>query len=134
MRFLVCFRQDFRREVVQAYPHSYVRCLRAAGHEVDCIGEGHEIESIAFESEKPDRGYTVKASYLKKPNNGDALIQVSKDGSVIREFLFPAYKIWNIAAHFSDIVDGEIEKSASGYEMAASTGLHTPSISLEDES
>jgi hypothetical protein len=82
-----------------------------------------EIEKVAFESEKPDRGYTVKASYLKPPNSGDALVEIFKDGAKLRDFLFPAYKIWNIAAHFSDIVDGEIENNTSGYEMAASTGF-----------
>jgi hypothetical protein len=68
-----------------------------------------EIEKTAFESKAPDRGFTVKASYLKQPNDGDALIEIFRDGTKVREFLFPAYKIWNIAAHFSDIVDGELE-------------------------
>lgn len=91
----------------------------------------YEIESVAFESKEPDRGYTCKASYLKDPPNRDALIQVFKDGALLREFIFPAYKVWNIAAHWKDIVDGEVAKNAEGYEMAASTGIHTPSVSLE---
>jgi len=83
-----------------------------------------EIEKIAFEGPKePDRGYTVKASYLKQPNEGDALVEIFKDGQLLRQFMFPAYKIWNIAAHFRDIVDGEIEKSAKGYQMAAWDGI-----------
>lgn len=84
-----------------------------------------EFESIAFEGPKsgPYKGFTCRASYLKKPNNGDAMIQVFKDGDEWRRFLFPAYKIWNIAAHFNDIVDGEIEGHARGYEMAAWTGF-----------
>ena len=82
-----------------------------------------KVKSVAYESEKPDRGYTVKASYLLPPHAGDALIEIFKDGEPLRRFLFPAYKIWNIAAHFSDIVDGEIENNASGYEMAAWTGF-----------
>lgn len=69
-----------------------------------------------------DRGFNVKAFYLIEPK-GEALIVVTKDEKPLREFLFPAYKIWNIAAHFRDIVDGEMAKSASGYEMAASTGI-----------
>lgn len=81
-----------------------------------------EIESMAFESKQPDRGYTVKASYLKQPK-GDALIEIFKDGDPLRAFLFPAYKVWNIAAHFSDIVDGEIAGDARGYEMAAWNGI-----------
>jgi hypothetical protein len=93
----------------------------------------YEIDSVAFEnSSKPDRGYHVRASHLKDPHKGDALIKIFKDGKPLRSFLFPAYKVWNIAAHFSDIVDGEIESNASGYEAAASTGIHTPSIELSD--
>ena len=82
------------------------------------------VESVAFEGPKtPDRGYTIRASYLKKPNDGDALIEVMKDGQVIRRFMFPAYKIYNLQAHFRDIVDGEIQNSAKGYEMAAWNGI-----------
>lgn len=81
-----------------------------------------EIESIAFESKQPDRGYTVKASYLTHPKS-DALVEIFKDGLPLRAFLFPAYKVWNIAAHFGDIVDGEIAGNASGYEMAAWDGI-----------
>lgn len=82
----------------------------------------YKIEKVAFESKEPDRGYTVKASYLIEPAQ-DALVEIFKDGEVVRKFLFPAYKIWNIAAHFSEIVDSEIEKTASGYARAASDGL-----------
>ena len=83
-----------------------------------------EIDAIAFEGPKtPDRGYTLRASYLKAPRNGDALIEVMKDGQPLRRFLFPAYKIYNLQAHFRDIVDGEIAKSAAGYEMAAWDGI-----------
>lgn len=83
----------------------------------------YEIDSIVFESKQPERGYTVKASYLKAPHSADALVEIFKDGQPLREFLFPAYKVWNIAAHFRDIVDGEIEQSARGYEAAASNGI-----------
>ncbi len=83
-----------------------------------------EIEKVAFEGPKtPDRGYTIRASYLKKPLDGDALIEVMKDGQTIRRFLFPAYKIYNLQAHFHDIVDGEIAGNVKGYEMAAWNGI-----------
>jgi hypothetical protein len=83
-----------------------------------------EIESVAYDSRaQPDRGYAVRAQYLKKPNDGDALIEIFKDGAVIRSFKYPAYRIWNIAAHFSDIVDGEIEKHDGGYRAADWNGL-----------
>jgi hypothetical protein len=94
-----------------------------------------EIESIAFEGPKtPDRGYTIRANYLKAPRNGDALIEVMKDGATIRMFLFPAYKIYNLQAHFSDIVDGEIEKSTRGYEMAAWNGISGAMFIVPDAS
>lgn len=84
----------------------------------------YEIETVVFEGpQTPDRGYTIRASYLKEPNKADALIEIFKDGNPVREFLFPAYKIWNLAAHFRDIVDGEIENSDSGYRAAAWTGI-----------
>lgn len=91
------------------------------------------VEKVAFESQAPDRGYTVKASYLMPPHAGDALIEIFKDGQPLRSFLFPAYKIWNIAAHFSDIVDGEIVKSARGYEMAAWDGISGAVVILPEQ-
>ena len=82
----------------------------------------YKKEREAPEFDITDRGFNVKAFYLIEPA-GEALIVVSRDDKPLREFLFPAYKIWNIAAHFRDIVDGELAKSAIGYEMAASTGI-----------
>lgn len=81
------------------------------------------VEKEAFSSKTPDRGFTVRAFYLLKPNAGDALVEVYRDGEAYRRFLFPAYKIWNIAAHFSDIVDGEIEGNYSGYDLAGWDGF-----------
>jgi hypothetical protein len=74
---------------------------------------------------KTDRGFTAKAWYLvnTEESKGDALIEIFYKDNLIREFLFPAYKIWNIAAHLSDIVDGELKNSDRGYQIAASTGL-----------
>ena len=69
-----------------------------------------------------ERGYVARAWDLPD-SKGDALIQISKGDSVVREFLFPAYKVWNIAAHLPDIVDSELAKDCSGYEAAASTGF-----------
>lgn len=82
------------------------------------------------ENKKPlfditDRGYNVKAWYLRdtKIEKGDALVEIRKNGELLKEFIFPAYKIYNIAAHFGDIVDSEIEKNTDGYQEAASTGF-----------
>jgi hypothetical protein len=71
---------------------------------------------------KEERGYVARAWDLPD-SKGDALIQITKGDSVVREFLFPAYKVWNIAAHLPDIVDSELAKDCSGYEVAASTGF-----------
>lgn len=85
---------------------------------------GHEIEKLAFEGPKtPDRGYTMRVSYLKAPQSADALVQIMKDGQVVREFLFPAYKIYNLQSHFRDIVDSEIDKNDNGYRQAAWNGI-----------
>lgn len=82
------------------------------------------------ETEEPqfdinDRGYNVKAWYLKdtETEKGDALIEIRKDEKLLRSFIFPSYKIFNIAAHFSDIVNSEEEKNIIGYKIAASDGL-----------
>lgn len=86
-------------------------------------------EKLVFEIE--DRGYTCKAYYLK--DSGDALIEIFKDEKLLREFTFPAYKVYNISAHFNDIVDTEIWSKLSpmvrtphyknGYKMASWTGF-----------
>jgi hypothetical protein len=41
---------------------------------------------------------------------------VTKDGKPYREFEYPAYRVWNIAAHWVDMVNGELE---GGNEMRA---------------
>ena len=82
-----------------------------------------KIDKVAFDSiEKPDRGFTVKASYLIEPK-GDALVEIFKDGKPCQRFLYPAYKIWNIAAHFADIVTSEIDGDFQGYDAAGWTGF-----------
>jgi hypothetical protein len=80
------------------------------------------IEKLCFESKQPDRGFTVRASYLTEPK-ADALVEIFREGEPYRRFLYPAYKVWNIAAHFEDIVNGEIEGNLSGYDLAGWTGF-----------
>ncbi len=74
-----------------------------------------------------DREFNVKVWYLRntQDSKGDALVEIRYQNKLIREFLFPSYKIYNIAAHFHDIVDGELSKDDKerGYRIAASTGL-----------
>lgn len=76
---------------------------------------------LAFES-PPDRGFIIKAWYVQTPG-GDAEVELFYEGNRIRHFFYPAYKVWNLAAHFSDIVESEINDDERGYLLAGSTGL-----------
>jgi len=71
---------------------------------------------------KPDRGFVFKAFDLGD-GKGDALIEIERDGKVIKSFQFPAYKVWNIPAHADDIIQSELAKNADGYYIAGSDGL-----------
>ena len=71
---------------------------------------------------KPDRGFVFKAWDLPD-SKGDALIEVERDGKLLREFKFPAYKVWNIPAHSDDIIQSELDKDVDGYMIAGSDGL-----------
>uniref|UniRef100_A0A6M3IJA9 Uncharacterized protein n=1 Tax=viral metagenome TaxID=1070528 RepID=A0A6M3IJA9_9ZZZZ len=78
------------------------------------------IDEEVFKGE--ESGYIFSGFYLKEPK-GEALIKIEKDGMVIKEFLFPAYKIWNIPAHAKDIVEGLERQSDEGLYIAGSDGL-----------
>lgn len=83
-----------------------------------------EIESIAYDNARePYRGFSCRASYLKEPHQGDALIEIFREEKLVRKFLYPAYKIYNILAHFNDIVDGELEGHDGGYRAASWNGI-----------
>ena len=80
-----------------------------------------------MDKEKPvyditDRGYRIKA-WWPQDDSGDADVKIWRDEKLLREFKFPAYKVFNLAAHFKDIVDGELENSNMGYRIAASDGF-----------
>jgi len=77
---------------------------------------------LAFET-NPDRGFTLKAWYL--PSGGDAEIELFQNGDRVRHFAYPAYKIWNLSAHFSEIVDSELVGDSHGYAAAGWTGFST---------
>ena len=81
---------------------------------------GVVIDKKAFEGE--EKGYVFSGYYLHEPK-GDALIEIKKDNKIIKEFLFPAYKIWNIPAHAKDIVEGLEKESEEGLLIAGSDGL-----------
>jgi len=69
----------------------------------------HEVAQVAYDTkDTPYRGFHVRASYLKAPKDRDAWIEVFRQGSVWRSYYYPAYRIYNIAAHFSDMVDSQI--------------------------
>lgn len=78
-------------------------------------------EKLAFEQK--DRNFKIKVWYLEEPNDGNALVQLFYGRKMIRKMLYPGYKIWNLSAHFSDIVDGELENSDRGYQIAGATGF-----------
>lgn len=60
------------------------------------------MKAMAFE--KSDRGFTVRCWYGEFPGD-NARMEITKGPETIRHFEYPAYRIWNIAAHFSEIVD-----------------------------
>ncbi len=69
----------------------------------------------------PNRGFIFKA--WETDSKGTALIEVERDGKIIRAFPFPAYKVWNIGAHADDIIESELNNDTNGYAIAGSDGL-----------
>lgn len=95
----------------------------AAEIEDRASNKGAKRMRIIFEGPKDtDRGYTIRASETE-PVSQDYLVEIMKEREIVRSFLFPAYKVYNLLAHFSDIVDSEIEKNSHGYNLAASNGF-----------
>lgn len=78
-------------------------------------------KKLAFETPK-DRGFSLKAWYIED-KSGDAEIELFYSDKRIRNFKYPAYKIYNLSAHFREIVDSEINNDMRGYEIAGSTGF-----------
>ena len=77
-------------------------------------------EKLMFERIKNYKGFNIKAYVGDEPN---ARIEIYKNGNLYKEFNYPGYKIYNLQAHFTDIVNGELENSDEGYKIAGSTGL-----------
>lgn len=65
------------------------------------------------------KGLKMCATYLLEPD-GNALIEITKDGVPLRQFLYPAYKIWNLAAHWVEIAESELAGDDDGYREAGS--------------
>jgi len=77
-------------------------------------------DHVAFNIENGE--YRFVATYLTEPVN-QAVIEVFKAGEIVRSFLWPAYKIWNIAAHADDIARGLESGSDEGLKIAGDTGF-----------
>jgi len=75
-------------------------------------------KKLAFEHSY--KNFTIKAFW---GDELDAEIIILKDNKKFRVFSYPAYRVFNLAAHFEDIVEGELENSDRGYKIAGSTGL-----------
>ena len=56
--------------------------------------------------------FRVTAHYQEE-KNPSAKIKIYKDSKVWKEFEYPAYKIFNIGAHFKDMVDNYHRKIES---------------------
>lgn len=78
--------------------------------------KGKEVFDVDY------KGYYGKAWYLEEPKP-DAVCEISKDGEIIQTLTCPAYKVFNVAAHFSDIVESLIVKDELGHDYAMSDGL-----------
>ena len=76
-------------------------------------------EKPAFTEEY--KGFKIIA--LWPTDHGDALVTITREGKLLREFTYPAYKVYNLQAHFTDIVEGELANSAEGYAIAGSDAL-----------
>lgn len=77
------------------------------------------MQELAFNI--TERGYRIRAYWGEA---SDAKVTIHKGDELFKEFEYPAYKIFNLAAHFSDIVDGIIADDVnSGFAVAGSTGL-----------
>lgn len=61
-----------------------------------------------------DRGYRVRVWRLTDPK--DALVEFDHGVENLRKYLIPAYKMWNVAAHFNDMVDAEIFSKENAIE------------------
>lgn len=75
-------------------------------------------EKIAFEVEH--KGFKAVGYW---GDGADGRVVVTREGQPFKEFTYPAYKIFNIAAHWIDIVEGELQNSDEGYRIAGSDGL-----------
>jgi hypothetical protein len=55
------------------------------------------------------RGHSVRATY-QGGNQGEATIEVLRGNDAVWVANVPAYKIWNYAAHDTDLIDSILEE------------------------
>jgi hypothetical protein len=82
--------------------------------------EGIVKREVAYVFEQDD--YKITATYLSDPK-GESLIEIRQDDVLVKEFLWPSYKIWNITAHADEIIEGLKKGSDEGLRIAGSDGL-----------
>lgn len=88
--------------------------------------EGLQVGKIIFSGIKRD--FLFQAWHLTD-KSGDALVQIWHRGYCM-EFLWPAYKIWNITAHADDIINSILANNMEGFNMAAWNGITKAEIVL----
>lgn len=75
-------------------------------------------EKQAFKVEH--KGFTAEGFW---GDGADGRVVVTKDGAIVKEFTYPAYKIFNVAAHWRDIIDGELAETGDGWLLAGWSGF-----------
>ena len=76
-----------------------------------------EEMKLAFEKEY--KGFKIRAFW---GDGRDARIEITRNGKEYKTFYYPGYKIFNLAAHFDEIVESELRGDDNGYRVAGSTG------------
>lgn len=92
-----------------------------------------EKQKLIFERLVAYKGYNIKAWDICG-NKTETLIEIFKDNKVIRTFTYPSYKIYNLQAHFEDIINYEMwlklptcvrsQRFSNGYQMASWNGFY----------
>lgn len=83
------------------------------------------VRHLAFET-PAYKGIVIRVFYLDGVDGtvtADADVEIVRDGTVIETLTYPAYKVWNLAAHAEDIIDGEEAGNSHGWFLAGSDGL-----------
>ena len=56
-----------------------------------------------------------------KAEDGDARVSIKRGDETLCEFAYPAYKVWNLEAHYDDIIDDLLgDNDGSGFAVAGS--------------